>query len=90
MVVADFVDLHNNSLDALRLNRIELGNNIQVHLPREDHTVAYTGTLVGKRVTLSKGTPTHRLTLWVHSEERIEPNTPNTCLLYTSPSPRDS
>ena len=35
-----------------------------------------------------------RFQYWLHTEPtavaRKNPNTPNTCLLYTSPSPRDS
>ena len=72
LVVADVLDIHNEAIDALRLNRIELGNNIEIHLPRNGHTVAFTGTLVGKRVHMAQRVPYHRLTVWVHSERRID------------------
>ena len=75
LVTADIIDVHDKGIDALRLNRIELGNNIEIHLPRDGHTVAFTGTLVQKRVGVNQRVPYHRLTVWVHTERRLDVDT---------------
>ena len=72
LVVADILDIHRRAVDALRLNRIEVGNNIEIHLPRGKHTIAYRGTLVGKKIRASQGKPFHRLTIWVYEELRLD------------------
>ena len=75
LVVADIVDVHDEGIDALRLNRIEPGNNIEIHLPRGPHTVAFKGTLVQKKIGVTDRVPYHRLTVWVHEERRLDLDT---------------
>ena len=72
LLQADILDKHNRGVDALRLNRIEIGNNIEIQLPREGHTVAFRGTLVKKRIRFQDNLPHHRLTIWVYDERRLD------------------
>ena len=75
LVQFDVVDVHRRGIDALRLNRVEAGNNIEVHLPRGPHMVAYRGTVVGKKIRASRGVPYHRLTIWVYEERQVDGDT---------------
>ena len=78
------IGYHQNNFPGANANRLD--NEIRVIIP---HRLGFTDS-VGAAILDEVKVFYENRTGETNLEIRIDPNTPNTCLLYTSPSPRDS